>query len=88
MQEPKHAVASPCCGDVWCWQCAVKRTALDTRCLCGRELALKGFRPAKAIQALLKRAATAKTTSGGAVWPKPENLLPCPNGCHTRRVKR
>jgi hypothetical protein len=76
-------VESPCCGDVWCWQCAVERPALDAHCPCGRELALEDFRPAKAIQALLKRAAT----SGGVVWPRPyaeiahDDLLPCPESC-------
>jgi hypothetical protein len=80
-------VASPCCGDVWCWQCAVERPALDTRCPCGRELALEDFRPAKAIQALLKRAAATTTSGGGVVWPRPyaeiahDDLLPCPESC-------
>jgi hypothetical protein len=86
MQEPKDVVESPCCGDVWCWQCAVERPALDTRCPCGRELALEDFRPAKAIQALLKRAATTMS-GGGVVGSKPyaeiahDDLLPCPEGC-------
>lgn len=51
IQEPKEVVETPCCGEVWCWQCAVDRPPKEDHCSrCGAALPLEAFRPAKAIE--------------------------------------
>jgi hypothetical protein len=74
-QEPVEPVEAPCCGDVWCWRCAVERPLLETHCVCGQPLSLGEFRQAKAIKALLKR------KQGPLRELAYDDVLPCPENC-------
>jgi hypothetical protein len=81
--EPRDAVESPCCGDLWCWQCAVERPPAAF-CRCGDELALEDFRPAKAVQALLLKRNQAATNRPQAYRELArDDLLSCPEKCGT-----
>lgn len=49
LQEPHHAVESPCCGEVWCWECLVQEWP-SSCALCHQSISPDNYKPAKAIE--------------------------------------
>jgi len=74
-QEPRLVVESPCCGQLWCWECVASE--LPSTCsICSGPLSLEVFRPAKSIERLISQM---KETSQPEA---PCNLtFSCPQGC-------
>jgi len=74
-EEPRLVVESPCCGQLWCWECVAR--VLPSKCsLCSGPLSLEVFRPAKSIERLITQM---KETSQPET---PCNLtFTCPQGC-------
>jgi len=80
-EEPKNAVESVCCGEVWCWECMM--CWLPSHCsLCGGSLSVNSFKPAKAIERLWNQL---KREDGQEAQQRlqAEIRQPCPNGCGT-----
>jgi len=75
-QEPRLVVESPCCGQLWCWECVASE--LPSTCsICSGPLSLEVFKPAKSIERLISQM---KETTSQPEAPCPLTF-PCPQGC-------
>lgn len=82
-KEPRHAVESPCCGEVWCWACLVEAWP-STCALCKLPISPANYKPAKAIEKLLQAVKeSAAASSQAEESPELDILFPCPDECGT-----